>query len=233
MRAEKDALNVLGEKISHKTIMDALRIAHDIGAIANGEITVPAGHGPTAPRVKFSYLPETEDRWGGTEREETLMIEYVAELNPDGLWRVHDASQEWKINEDPATVFDQLTHNMVKRGYAHEANQLQITETLGNLFTAVKDAVASRRADGTTNYTPSPFIELLKEDWAIKTSGLELRDRGSVLSLDKFKESMHLPQIPNTQKEFPRKPEWVATEDWDVAMQRMLWHFPPPISAPF
>lgn len=215
--------NQISTEVSFDTVTEALENANDLKSLVSGDITVPAGPGTDAPRVKVSWRPHSSAAtpWAGhQDGAPRLTLRYDATRNPEGGTGIPLVEVDWDPHESAIDALKSLRDEMRRRGFATEATSVgkALFENLQDALTAAVEARMG--ADGA--WAHGAMYEWLADGWAVTERGLVSKDHGIVES-DEFPASPRLGRvdIDGGKAPFTRPaPDGVDADFWSFAVAR-------------
>ncbi|WP_328531257.1 hypothetical protein OG984_09060 [Nocardioides sp. NBC_00368] len=186
----------LGSEVSFDTVADALEQANDLGALGQGDITVPASDAYDTPLVNVSWREHSTTTgppymsssfWDEDESTQPKMtFRYEAQHDPGGGPSLPYVEVVWHPRVSAVDVLHELRSEMRRRGFAHEAKQVG-DRLFVNLHSAISDAIAARTG-AEHAWANGAMYEWIADGWAVTDRGLVTRDHGIVES-NEFPES--------------------------------------------
>lgn len=226
--AEKDAdradrFQTVGQHASFDTITSALEAANDVGALATGSITVPAGPGFDAPRVFIRWAPRAESDSRGSDHDNAPLLF----LSIDGA----DHTQieiEWPDDKPALSVLEELIDELKRSGNAPLVQAFSSESLFANLGSALSEATRIRIDSSGAGFTGATH-EWLAQDWVVTDKGLFSTDHGLLIDSGSIKypvptmrpREIGAPKRP--EQEFSA-PEGVDPQFWALAVERTKHH---------
>ncbi len=180
-REQDEVIERLSDDISFERVRAALALADSLGALWFHEVTIPAGDGrPEQPRFTFRMSStSTGRRFDDDEgRRPVIEIEYGSGSSVGSQVIVF-----WDSLKSPVDVLGEMRQSMIAAGFAEQVKQLDAV-LFANLHDALREAVASRRADP-GSWLKGALDEWINDEWAVTQYGLEHRGRHGMTS-DEF-----------------------------------------------
>lgn len=217
-RDEQDeVLHRLNDGISFETVLSALTLAQELGAIWQEELTVPVGDGgPGRPRFEFrlsASAPAPSHRVRNDGLRTLVEVEYEQERSG-----THPVVVHWGSETSPDEVLARLRRDMTALGSAEQAVRVDAS-LFANLQRALEEAVAGRRRDP-GSWLKGALSEWVNADWAVTSHGLEHRGTHGMRSTE-F--PVHWNGRSNAESRLwkpPAAPDGVDEELWDLLIAR-------------
>jgi hypothetical protein len=220
------AIAGLGEEISRKAMLDALRAAADINAIGSpprsrgGMLVVPSGSEENPPLIRVTYVPQNDAPWGGVETVmlQTLHPEVIlSDLNPG--W----TGTEWREDQSPEEIFSELAREMVRAGSASASRQMKASVFLSNLRDALRLAVEAREGDEDSKLSGEAVAEFIDASTLVTKRGVEFLEPLFTIEAWRFEHGSQ--DESGTFESIPPKPDGIDQARYDRAVDRGRAHF--------
>lgn len=203
-------------------IVRALSAAYTLNALATPWLKVTASGDRDLLSLRFSTVRE-QDRY------------YVQILvTPEKNAKTHPTSQTiilWSRDETTVDVGRKIILEIQRRGLVDDLDGFDWSAALANLRKSLDVAVRSRRRDSDAWRLDGKLYELLGDDWAVTSSGLEHRPPPD------FKlpaESFYRHYVPWREQRSERliesqllgkRPPWCSEVDWEWLTARAQAHY--------
>lgn len=197
----------LRDEISYDRVMDALVLAHAMGA-ASFPLYVTAGDSIDHPVVGISLTYEDVSPYESREPE---VIGITLSVDTSNLEMSYAVEAEWSSDDDPVAVLGRLRAQMISVGLGPESQRLEFDEFFANLRLGLEEAVAGRRGDASIWRTTGGLRDVVSRDWVISENGIEHREHGLVAKRHVFSGPRARPGNPF---EPPPTPDWADEETW-------------------
>lgn len=194
---------------TYKSVATAIALAQRINAIFQGKVTVQAGDDPFGYRAQFSWLHDRGDGRFGIASRSVLTVAILPPFNTQGY-----ATTDWETIDTAESVGVRLISDL---GSGDFTNKNWI-KALANLQKALEVVVHSRRGDDNIPRIQGQLRELVGEEWAITSAGVE--------SLDHDFKCNRIDLLAIGEPSHPPKPDWVEDPLWHELLRRTLEYFP-------
>ena len=193
-----DILAALAQSPSFETVTAALETVNDLNGLAGGIATVQGGTDDVGSetlsmRVRFLW------GMGSSESEPSLLIQAVSPINERYYFNHPELQREpildnddrlyaytfWEPNQSPEEIRSSLIRGLMRKSAFQGSATLDWDQTLTELGHTLGVVLAARQ--GEARWPIAPLFELVGDDWAITTAGLEYRtERWPVLFPEQF-----------------------------------------------
>jgi hypothetical protein len=219
---QQDEVISLLDEPTFENVMAALQEAVDLRALAGSRARVNAVAEPNVLGLSFGL---THDQ--GSEILDIVIRPYArARSQPVGF-----PILKWLPSQSPTDVGLDISRTIMREGFLDNPNDFDWTQALKNFKRSIDTAVRSRRGDADAWRLHGRLYELLTEDWAVTTAGLEYRPRPAyVLDRKEFPQTNGPPSGWRPPAEVKAAlarqcPEWCDPNEWDWLVQRAQEYF--------
>lgn len=215
-----EKVGALADDISYATVTAALTEANDLGAIPAGQIIVEASGDIDGARIIFRWAADavpTSSTFRITPPR--LFLEPRIEADYDTYGGRPVLGDQWHPDEPVEEVAERIIRDLQRKGRWAGPDTVNWTVTMENLQRSLALAIASRRGGSSAGSSRlrGALYELIGDDWAITTAGVESRQANEVILGE-----AEFPDIRDRRNPFSPKPEWkppapagITAEDWD------------------
>lgn len=206
---EEELLTTVETELSFGAVARALTTAEARNAIAS-TFRVRSSSDLMGMRVVLNVVTAIEKEGGG-ERMITAIPWFPESKNVSGT--------SWSSGEDVVTFAGRLIANIEAAKIGSAESSFNATLMFENLGKSLQVAFAALHNDGTFGLQGS-MIELIDEDWALTSAGLESRLLGVVASINLFPNTLTMFQNPGIPTfSLPPRPEGVGEELWQKLIE--------------
>jgi hypothetical protein len=206
---------------TYESISRAMDEAASLQALATRQIKVTASTGRDLLSLGFSSAPKGE--------QPVLQIFVIPEKNA----KEHPESSTfilWESGDTAADVGHRISAEIQRKGILDDLSSFDWSEAMANLQKSIDVAVRSRRRDASAWKLKGKLYELLGDDWAVTTKGLEYRQSNYILPSSEFfgmynTRARATPQQA-ARKLLAQKPEWCREVDWAWLIERAQADYP-------
>jgi len=232
---EQDAkITALDDNVSHATVTEALAEANRLAAIDNGKVTVQASTDPDGLGLIFEWGADYQEfhAYGGElihprPPNPYLHVKARIESDLDQHGKRPIIEVEWQPDDAAADVAEKLITELQTASRWQGHGTLDWSLALRNLKRSLDTAISSRRRDEGAWHLRGPLIELVGDDWAITTAGLESRRHGYVLAAAEFPTAIdeRRNQLAVHDWSPPDPPAWADPGEWSRVIRRCRREF--------
>jgi len=225
---EQDNLVAQLDYPSYGNIMSALEEAENLralgGSFAGVAVRVSASADRDLLSLKFfRYNIVANQRW---TLEITILPQVRARVS---LTNSHQL--RWEESEPADDVGHRISREIISRRLLDDPNDFDWSLAIRNLKKSLDIAFRSQRREPGAWHLEGSLHELLADDWAVTTAGLEYRlDPSFMIPAAEFLRRHapgHDPHPEETVRQalLGRRPNWCSEEDWEWLTRRAQAHF--------
>jgi hypothetical protein len=225
-------VSAIGGDVSQQTISEALLSAAEMGAIANGALTVPSDENQLGLSTTFAVTRQQYQGDGSLPDHFRLVLMATVNVERRPTERGTPIVQtEWRPEESPAAVADRLITTLKQRQRWAGPKTFDWARTIENLQRALQLATRARRGLEGSNEIGGALLRFVDDDWCFTSTGIESPTHRFVVPREDFPSTLE--QIGRTflQNEgvepdrLPVKPDWVTAEYWEklLALGRSMY----------
>ncbi|MHB1526756.1 MAG: hypothetical protein ACYCZN_10840 [Candidatus Dormibacteria bacterium] len=217
--AQQDAkIAALEDDVSFDSVTEAIEVANDIGALAEGYPTVQASGSPDGLALEFKWLMPSAGQ---------PHLSVIARIEADfDAWGPHPIIEvEWAPAQSASEIGVALATRLRQRDRWKGDSTLDWQLAVGNLQRTLLVAVKAQRHDADAWALHGPLFELVDDRWAITDAGVECPEKGYLLVEADFPGPVarHGSAAADWQ---PTKPTWTSPEEWERVLRRAKRVFP-------
>jgi hypothetical protein len=213
---------------SYQNVMGVLEEADKLKAVAGSyvgpEVTVAASADRDLLSLRFfRYRIVAGD-------PPTFTLEVIAKPHAHARNRPSPPLQlRWKASESAEEFGHRLSQEILTSGLLYNANDFDWTLTIANLKKSLDVALRSRRREPGVWLLDGRLYELLGDDWAVTTAGLEHRPEPTFIVPAAGFLRRHAPGRDRsleaiTQSLRAERPDWCSADEWEWLISRTLEH---------
>jgi hypothetical protein len=231
-QSQDQIIETLATSASFWTVAEAMTVANQFQAIADGAVTLTAS---TNPRIDLTFAWQTHIGDGRFSEPGGTFLSIEAHVDPDpGPGAGTPVIQTiWNSTEKAETVAARINDQLRIRDRWNGPGTIDWDQVFRDLHRALRLAVAYKRRD-----TDGPWqlhgelFELHGTDWAITKAGIEYRPANEVVLSDFEFPERHERNGMSTDADIhihgwnPAAPQNADSAEWQHVLWRGLFHLP-------
>lgn len=210
---------------SYDHVMRAMEEADNLQALGNGSVRVSASALRERVTLTFQRVDINQIAYGASPGGNSRRFHLEIIIRPLRRARIKTSTfpvVEWLPDQSADEVGFHVAVEIQKNGYLFQESEFDWALALGNLKKSIDLALRSQRRDSDAWLLNGKLYELLSDDWAVTTAGLEHRpEPGFILRRQHFYRSV-APSSDRTPKEQvlrsliggSMRPDWCSLDDW-------------------
>jgi hypothetical protein len=232
---EQDAkITALDDNVSYATVTEAMAEANRLAAIDNGKVAVHASADPDGLGLIFEWGTDYQEfhAYDGELLQPQpprpyLHIKARIEADREQHGSPPSIEVEWRPDDAAADIAEKLITELQTAGRWHGQGTLDWTLALRNLARSLDTAISSRRRDQGAWHLHGSLIELVGDDWAITTVGLECPRHDYLLPAAEFPTIIDERNNELAGRDWspPDPPAWADYGEWSRVIRRCKREF--------